>query len=136
MGSGGVAVSAYAYAKGNQAGAGATCSGAANCTANYFAEAHDSATRVGRPDLHDGRWPLRREQVGALLGQRNGGCGVTAVAVPRDPDGGEAYCTGDCGNFAQGGKGGVFTVTVASIENQLITAGRAGRERQRRSSRS
>ncbi|WP_214407792.1 DUF4781 domain-containing protein, partial [Pseudonocardia lacus] len=126
VGGGGVGVSAYAYAQGNHAGAGASCSGAANCSASYFAEAHDSAREWVDPTYTTAGGRYDANKWARCSGSGNGGCGVTAVAVPRDPDGGEAYCTGNCANFAQGGRGGVFTVTVPSIKDQMITAGVIG----------
>ncbi|MGH8965809.1 MAG: hypothetical protein ACRDXB_10845, partial [Actinomycetes bacterium] len=33
----------------------------------------------------------------------NGGCGVTAFAIPGHPDGGDAECTGYCAKFSHGG---------------------------------
>ena len=103
MGGGGVAVSASAYVKGNHASASATCTGANNCSAPFEAHAKDRKTGGGRAAdwYQDGGYHDASHQ--AECSGNNGGCGVTAFAIPGHANGGDAVCTGYCENFSHSG---------------------------------
>ncbi len=132
MGGGGVAVSATAMAKGNQASASASCTGQANCAGTRFvAEAHDKA-RGGVAPTWDAPGGYNDATKWGRCSGTNGGCGVMAQAIPGDPSGGRAVCSGDCGNFTQGGSN-TFTATVPSLKAQAEARARAQAEAARNS---
>ncbi|MFC4948996.1 DUF4781 domain-containing protein, partial [Pseudonocardia sp. GCM10023141] len=128
MGGGGVSVSAQAFAKGNQAYAGASCSGAANCSASYTAHAEaDDVGANSAPTMNAPGGYYRAHGEGTCSGSGNGGCGVIAYAVAKDPrDGGGAGArcyTGNCANFNQDGTSFGFVRTAASLHDQYVAAG-------------
>ncbi|WP_343943656.1 DUF4781 domain-containing protein, partial [Pseudonocardia zijingensis] len=103
MGGGGVAVSVSAYAKGNNASASASCSGAANCDAPFFAKAKDSRKGPEQSATWHKDGGYHTAWKTAQCSGNNGGCGVTAIAIPGQKNGGNAYCTGYCAEFTQDG---------------------------------
>ncbi|MHA6620577.1 hypothetical protein [Pseudonocardia sp. DLS-67] len=111
VGGGAVVVTASASAQGNTAQATATCVGAPNCSSSFYAEAHDSAEAFLPPTETEWGGIQSAHRMGACSGS-NGGCGVTAIAVPGMAGGGESYCFGDCSRFVQDGSTD-FTPTVA-----------------------
>ncbi|MBO0807032.1 MAG: hypothetical protein J2P32_01855, partial [Actinobacteria bacterium] len=124
MGGGAVAVSAVASAKGNQAFAAATCTGQADCSDSHFtAEAHDKARGGVAPTWTTPGGYNDATKWGRCSGT-TGSCGVTAQAIPGQSNGGNANCTGDCGNFTQGGHNS-FTATVPSLKAQAEAAAAA-----------
>ena len=98
MGGGGVSVMAYAEAKDGFASAGASCSGAANCSSSYsaHAEAHD--------ELNTPFGTYTADKWATCSGSGNGGCGAWAVAVAGPNGVADAGCTGD-GGCDTGGAG-------------------------------
>ncbi|WP_232665721.1 hypothetical protein [Pseudonocardia sp. TRM90224] len=105
MGGGAVAVAAQAYAKGNKANAAASCSGAPNCKASFYAHAEASDRRITPATylVEKKRWDAFGWGTCKGSSSSGGGCGVVAIAVAGPGGYGTAQCSGDCDQFTKGG---------------------------------
>jgi serine/threonine protein phosphatase PrpC len=102
---GGGAAAATAYARGNQANASASCAGAPNCVAEFFARAEASdQTITPATYVEEGkRWNAYGWGTCSGSSSSGGKCGVTAWAHAGLGGGGGADCWGDCAEFRSGG---------------------------------
>ncbi|WP_232667060.1 hypothetical protein [Pseudonocardia sp. TRM90224] len=105
MGAGAVAVTAHAFAQGSQASAGATCTGAANCKASFYAHAEASDQRITEATylVEKKRWDAFGWGTCQGSSSSGGSCGVQAYAVAGPGGGGGARCDGYCVGFVSGG---------------------------------
>ena len=120
MGGGGVAVSAYAYAAGNNAEAHGSCSGQADCSGSHYSAFAADSARADIPATETS-WGghIDATKTAQCSGSGSGGCGVTAVANPFDGDGGQAHCTGNCANFTESHIAPVFTATTPPLPKRV-----------------